>query len=213
MKSAHWIAVACLASGRLWAQQEEKPFRSDFAVMALGEFTTGTSGQGDYSGPLHDFYSDHAFGLMASYRYHFNSHHGIEVDYSHAQFIQQYGLAGAGIGAGVVTHLHEATASYVFQYPYKRLTPYLSTGGGVALFHPTSSSTPLGPELSALPTVQVRPAFVYSGGVDLRITRHFSFRAAYRGLICSAPDFDVDNFRMFEVTHIAEPAAGFSYRW
>ncbi|HLG97270.1 MAG TPA: outer membrane beta-barrel protein [Bryobacteraceae bacterium] len=192
--------------------QNHEWFRSDAAISALGTFSTGTEGQGRYLGPQRDFFADHSLGLLVSYHYRFTAYQAVEADYSHTAFNQQYGLIAIGAAAGIDTRLHEATASYVLGYTFKRFTPYLSLGGSV-VFHPLSSKTPFGTEVTPVPTTQVRPSAVYGGGLGIRITKHVSLRAGYRGVLCSAPDFDVPGLKTYEITHFAEPHAGFAYAW
>lgn len=202
MKLVCLIAAGALVFGtsQLVAQEEEE-FHSEITVSGIGAFTSGVTGQG-----IHQTASS-AGGILATYRYMFNKYNGIETDYSHAQFTQQYSFP-ALIKDGIHSDLDEFTASYVFRYPYKRVSPYATAGTGGVLFNPShfvaSSGTPA--------TRTVDAAFAYGAGIDVRISKKIAFRAGYRGLVYSAPDFGITGFNTKKVTNLAEPTAGFSIR-
>jgi len=131
----------------------------------------------------------------------------MEVDYSHAQFTQQY--TNIALTAGVHSDLDEFTASYVLRYPWKRISPFMSAGTGAVVFSPSGFAY----GFSLVPTQQPNAAFVYGGGVDIHCTGKLFFRAAYRGLVSSAPNFGILGIRTNGVTHLAEPFAGFGLRF
>lgn len=200
MKLVAFIAAGalCFGTSQLLAQEEEE-FHSEITVSGIGAFTTGVNGE-----RIHQTASSTG-GVLATYRYLFNQYNGVEADYSHAQFTQQYDLP-ALVKEGVHSDLDEFTASYIVRYPSKRISPYATAGTGAVLFNP-----------SRFPTVsrasrQVDGAFAYGAGIDVRIAGKIAFRAGYRGLVYTAPDFDVPKLNSKSITNLAEPIAGFSIR-
>jgi outer membrane immunogenic protein len=196
MKVFGFIAAGLLCFGvnQLIAQEEEE-FHYEFTVSGSGAFTNGETGQG-----IHQTASDTG-GVLATYRYLFNQFNGLEVDYGHAQFTQEYDFLKDV--TGIHSDFDEFTASYVVRYPYKRIAPYVTAGTGAVLFSP-SQFAPAARQADA--------TFVYGAGVDVRITRHIAFRAGYRGLVYDAPNFGLPALNTKSVTHLAEPIGGFSFR-
>lgn len=170
-------------------------------MSAIGAFTAGVDGNG-----IHQSASSTG-GVLASFRYLFTGSQGLEVDYSHAQFTQQY--ANVAMNTGVHSDLDEFTASYVLRYPSKRVSPFLSAGTGAVMFSPSGHAF----GISLIPTQQPNAVFAYGGGVDIRCTGKLFFRAAYRGLVYDAPNFGIPGIRTGGVTHLAEPVAGFGFRF
>ena len=200
MKSIAIMGATLLLCGLTASAQEEQPFHSQISVSAIGAFTYGVNGGGIQQT------ASSTGGVLASYAYMFNRYNGIQADYSHMQFTQQF-TSGSILNTGVQTDLDEFTASYVVRFPVKRVVPFLSAGTGAVVFNPSVSG------LGFLPATQARAAFVYGAGVDMKCTDHIFFRVAYRGLVYLAPDFDVVGLQTNALTHVAEPTAGFGFRW
>lgn len=186
--------LLCFGANQLAAQEEEE-FHYEFTVSGIGAFTNGVTGQ-----RIHQTASDTG-GVLGTYRFLFNQFNGLEVDYSHAQFTQEYNLPKDA--TGIHSDLDEFTASYVVRYPYKRIAPYVTAGTGAVLFSPSQF---------ALATRQADATFVWGAGVDVRIAKHIAFRAGYRGLLYNAPDFGISSFNTKSLATIAEPIGGFSFR-
>jgi opacity protein-like surface antigen len=195
------MSLGLLVTG---AQAQEES-HSDITVSAFGIFQQGTTGNGiSQSG-------NETTGVLASYRYFFTAHQGVEVDYSFANFNQQYSAPNATtpFSLGVPADMNEATASYVYRHAIgHRLTPFVSAGTGALLFVPNSFTAG-----GAAGSTFVTPDFVYSAGADLALTRRVSVRLGYRGHVFEAPDFGVAAIRTNSVTHIAEPFAGLSFHF
>lgn len=200
MKLVGLIAATalCFGTSGLLAQEEEE-FHREITVSGIGAFTAGVKGDG-----IHQTASSTG-GVLATYRYLFNKFNGVEVDYSHAQFTQQY-LLPALLKEGVHSDLDEFTAAYIVRYPFKRIAPYLTVGTGAVLFSPSHLMT------VSTATRQVDATFAYGAGIDVRITGKIAFRLGYRGLVYNAPDFDVPKLNSKSVTNLAEPTGGFSIR-
>ena len=210
--SKHYFLSAAAFLGMLspvevFAQNEELPLRSEASVQAIGTFGHQTN----KDGVIQD--STNRGGVLASYRFFFTTKNGVEVNYGWFQNTQTYGLSTGSIG--LPARSHEVTASYVFRYPMKRITPFFLAGAGALVFDPKvtsilsgSSATPINPTWQARP-----PAFLYGGGVDVRLTRRVFFRAGYRGLAHNTPNFDTSALSVDRVTHRAEPFGGLGFRF
>jgi hypothetical protein len=60
---------------------------------------------------------------------------------------------------------------------------------------------------------QARGAFIYGGGGDFLLSKHFSLRAEYRGFVYKSPDFGLSSLNSDAVTHTAQPSAGIVFRF
>ncbi len=171
--------------------------RSDATVQAFGSFVKTTTDNGVQQG------ATNSGGVLASYRYFFSNHHGVEVNYGYSLNTQTYGLAAGPLG--VKSNQHEVTAAYVYRHALRHFTPFVEAGVGGLVFSPTDA-----PGAST----QARPAFVYGGGGDFNVTKRIFVRAEYRGLVYNSPNFDLTAaLGTDRVTHRAEPSIGFGYRF
>jgi opacity protein-like surface antigen len=177
--------------------QSEEAERQNVAVQAFGSFVSSTHQDG-----IENKATDSG-GVLASYRFFFSEHHGVEADYGYALNTQKY--LGAGFTGGVNTHSHEISGAYVFRIPMHKITPFALAGAGALVFAPkdfTGAST------------QTRAAFVYGAGADITLTSHLFMRAEYRGFVYNSPTYDLPGLSgMDRITHRAEPSIGFGYRF
>jgi hypothetical protein len=195
------VSLGLLVTGA-YAQEGN---RNDITVSAFGSFQQSTSGNGVNQS------STNSAGVLATYRYFFTDHQGVEVDYGFSRFDQQFSAPNATtpFSFGVPANTNEATASYVYRRAMgRRLTPFVSAGTGALVFVPTSF-TAGGVNGSTFAT----PDFVYSAGADLAVNRRVSLRLGFRGHVFEAPDFGIDSIRTNSVTHMAEPFGGLSFHW
>jgi len=177
--------------------QSEETGRHQVAVQALGSFVTTTTQNGI------DHTATNSGGVLGSYRFFFNKHHGVEADYGYTRNTQSY-LSSAG-ALGVKTDSHEVSGAYVFRMPFGKVTPFALAGAGALVFNPK--------DLRAAST-QTRAAFVYGAGADVNLTNHVFVRAEYRGFVYNSPTYDLPALAHLDrVTHRAEPSIGFGYRW
>ncbi len=166
-------------------------------VQALGSFVKSTTDNGIEQN------ATNSGGVLASYRFFFNNHHGVEVNYGYTRNTQSYGLAGGPLGLN--TNSHEVSADYVFRLPQKRWTPFVLAGVGGLVFDPKDF-------VGA--SAQARAAFVYGGGADFSLSKHIFMRAEYRGLVYNSPTYDFPGLNGIDrTTHRAEPSVGFGYRF
>jgi opacity protein-like surface antigen len=177
--------------------------RSEISVQGTGFFTQDTNGQGTSRT------TTNAGGFLVGYRYHINRWLAAEANYGYDRDTQRYFSTG-GLSR-VQSDVHTATAAAVIGLPFRiaRLNPYVLGGGGSLVFHPTGNA---GGFLSGADT-QARGAFLYGGGVNYALTRHWSVRAEYRGYVYKDADFGVRALNTDSWTHTAQPSAGIAFRF
>jgi outer membrane immunogenic protein len=192
------ILVAGIASAALPGfAQSEGPARQDVAVQAFGSFVTGTT----QNGVGND--ASNSGGVLASYRFFFSKHHGVEADYGYSQNTQNYSSQAGEIG--VNSHSHEVSGEYVYRMPMHRVTPFALAGVSALVFDPNNF---------AGASSQTRAAFVYGAGADVSITNRIFLRAEYRGFVYNSPTYDLPQLAgMDRTSHRAEPSIGFGYRF
>jgi opacity protein-like surface antigen len=188
------VIAAALMSGAAFAQKENAACRNEAAVQAFGAFVKTTTQNGIQQS------ATNGAGVLATYRFFFNDHNGVELNYGHSQNTQNY----VGLG-GVDSRSHEVSVAYVLRFPMKRWTPFVLAGAGGLVFQPNKFS---------LADTQARAAGVYGGGADINLSRHVFVRAEYRGLIYNSPTFGLMALSGADrITHRAEPSIGFGYRF
>jgi outer membrane immunogenic protein len=145
-------------------------------------------------------------GLLVGYSYQFNHWAAVEGNYGYSRNTQNY--FGSFGQSGIRSDFHEVTGAFVFQIPVRvaNVRPYALAGGGALIFDPVDN---FGNGIDR----QTRGAFVYGGGFNFDITRNFGFRTEYRGLVYKAPDFTQTALDLNKVTHLAQPSAGFYFRF
>jgi len=192
------MVVAGVASFALPAYaQSDEAARQDIAVQAFGSFVTTTTQNGI------DNSATNSGGVLASYRYFFSTHHGVEANYGYARNTQNYTSAAGALG--VNTNSHEVSGAYVFRMPLHKVTPFALAGVGALVFDPRDY---------AGVSTQTRAAFVYGAGADFNLTNHIFMRAEYRGFVYNSPTYDLPAVAGLDrVTHRAEPSVGFGYRF
>src|SRR5271157_2285227 len=166
-KSLWTVLMAGVASLALPAySQTEGPGRQEVAVQAFGSFVTTTTQNGI------DNTATNSGGVLASYRYFFSTHHGVEANYGYTRNTQSYTSAAGA--AGVKTNSHQVSGAYVFRMPFRNITPFALAGVGALVFDPKDF---------AGASSQTRAAFVYGAGADFNLSRHLFMRAEYRGFV------------------------------
>ncbi len=148
--------------------------------------------------------------LLLSYRYHVKPWFSMEAAYGFGRNTQEFSSSTSIYGQRA--DLHQFTGGFVFNIPalmQGKISPYLLAEGGGLTFDPTNSYG----SVAGVPTRQTRGALTYGGGVDYPISKSLSFRAEYRGLIYSAPNFHVSSLNMNTLTHTAQPSLGIVFRF
>ena len=194
------LLAAAMTQAPVFAQSEESNSgRSEASVQALGSFLKSTT----QNGVNND--ATNSGGVLASYRYFFNAHQGLEANYGYTRNTNSYGLPSGPFG--VPANNHEISADYVFRFRLPRVSPFVLAGAGALIFSPTNNALPG-------TTTQTRAAFVYGGGTDINVTSHIFLRAEYRGFIFNSPTYDATVLSgLNRTTHLAEPSIGFGYRF
>jgi outer membrane immunogenic protein len=166
-------------------------------VQAFGSFVKSTTDNG-----IENKATDSG-GVLASYRYFFDAHNGVEANYGYSLNTQSYGSTSGA--PGVESYSHEISAAYLFRIPMHNFTPFVLAGAGGLIFDPKNF---------AGASAQARAAFVYCAGADFKLPHHFFLRAEYRGLVYDSPTLGFSGFAGADrFTHRAEPSAGFGYRF
>jgi opacity protein-like surface antigen len=183
-----------LVSLPLFAQEEPPRFRHEASAQALGSFLKDTTESGSRNS------ATNSGGILGSYRFFFNNHHGVEVDYGWTRNTLSY--SGA---SGVKADSHEVTAAYLFRYPLRRFSLFALAGAGGVVFNPRYA-----PGLDR----QARAAALYGAGADINVTQRVFLRAQYRGLVYNSPTFNIPGLNGLDrITHRAEPSAGIGFRF
>lgn len=175
--------------------------RNEVSVQGTGFFTKDMSGNGVSRS------ATETGGFEVGYRYHINYWLSVEGNYGFDRNTQRF-FSGSG-ESGVQSDIHAITADMVVNVPikFKRFSPYVLAGGGGLIFHPTDNR---GGSVSGADT-QGKGTFLYGGGTDYVLTKHFSLRAEYRGYVYKNPDFNLASLHTGSWTHTAQPSAGFVY--
>jgi len=175
--------------------------RSEISIEGTGFFTKDTTGNG-----VHDR-ATNTGGFLVGYRYNINRWLAAEANYGYDRNTQMYFGSTA---ARIESNVHQFTGSAVVKLPgLGRIQPFALAGGGALVFDPTGNSG--GTFVGA--TSEARGAFLYGVGADYAFTRHFSFRAEYRGLVYKAPSFNLAGLNTDSWTNVAQPSAGIVFRF
>ncbi len=177
--------------------------RSEISLQGSGFFTKNSDGQGVSRT------STDTGGFLVGYRYHFNRWLSGEANYGYGRDTQKYFSTG-GLSR-VQSDVHTATADVVVNLPFaiSRFSPYALGGGGSLVFHPTGNAGGFVPGADT----QAKAAFVYGGGVNYALSKHFSVRGEYRGYVYKDADFGVSSLNTDRWTHTAQPSAGIVFRF
>jgi opacity protein-like surface antigen len=213
-RTAVLAVTTVLTSLTAFAQEEYTRFKSEASVQALGSFVKQTTENGVQQG------ANDSSGVLGTYRYYFDRHNGVEVNYGWTSNTQTYN------GLGIDSNSHEISAAYVFRMPMKRWSPFVLAGAGALVFGPNNlvgASSPSGgvyhgpvqpAGVGLNPNTQTRAAFVYGAGADINLTDHLFVRAEYRGFIYNSPTYDLAALDGLDrVTHRAEPSIGLGWRF
>ncbi len=177
--------------------------KSEISIQGTGFFTNDSSGQGI------NRTTTNTGGVLVGYRYHFNRWLAGEANYGYDRDTQRF--VSVGGFSRVQSDVHTTTADMVINLPFSvsRINPYVLGGGGSLIFHPTGNA---GGFVSGADT-QAVGTFLYGGGVNYTLTKHWSLRAEYRGYVYKDADFGIRTLNTDSWTHTAEPSAGVVFRF
>ncbi len=187
-------ASSAMAQERRW---------QEISVQGTGFFTKDSSGNG-----INQHATDTG-GFLLGYRYHFNRWLAADASYGYARNTQQNFSSSGPLS--VQANVHQATGALVVTVPRRvfKLHPYVLAGAGTLIFDPTGSR---GGFVSGAQS-QAKAAFVYGGGADYDLSKHFTLRAEYRGFVYERPDFQLDALHSGATAHTAQPSAGIVFRF
>lgn len=193
------LGVLLTASGTV----AQETGRHEIAVQGTGLFTQDSNGHGVQQ------HATDTGGFLVSYRYHINEWFAADGSYGYGRNTQEnFTLAGP---KNVQSDIHEFTGALVVTIPRSvfRLNPYVLAGTGALDFRPTNN---FGGYVAGAQS-QVKPVFLYGGGANYDLTRHFMLRAEYRGFVFGRPDFTLHTLHSGSTAHIAQPSAGIVFRF
>jgi opacity protein-like surface antigen len=175
----------------------------EIGVQGTGFFTKDSSGNG-----INQHATDTG-GFLLSYRYHFNRWLAADASYGYDRDTQQNFTPSSSLS--VQANVHQATGALLVTIPRRvfNVHPYFLAGAGALVFDPTGN---VGGFVSGAQS-QAKAAFVYGGGADYDLSKHFTLRAEYRGFVYGQPDFDLATLHSGATTHTAQPSAGIVFRF
>jgi len=191
-------AVLVLFGISSWAQE----VRNEVTVQGSGFFNKQTTDGGTTNEPTN------SGGVMAGYRSNLRKWLAAEGDYDYFRNGQKF-LTSSG-ATFIPMNVHAATGTAIVKLPsfkmpaVKIVSPFAIAGGGAMFFDPRGGS---------VSTEQTRGAFVYGGGVDVPMSKHFLVRAQYRGFVYKTPDFEQTSLKVDKYTHSAVPSAGLVFKF
>jgi len=194
------LFAALLFTSSSMAQEQ---LRNEVGVQGTGFLTKDSEGNGIKQ------HTTDSGGLLVSYRRHFNRWLAADGSYGYTRnTLQNFTSTGA---FNVQANMHQTTGALVVTSPRKffGLSPYALAGAGALTFDPTGNSG----GFLLRDGRETKAAFVYGGGADINLTRRFSLRFGYRGLVYKRPDFGLASLNTDATTHTAQPSAGFVIRF
>jgi opacity protein-like surface antigen len=198
MKKLSELAIILVLFGIwFWAQE----VRHEVTVQGSGFFQKQTTAGGITNE------APNSGGVMAGYRFNLKNWLAVEGDYDYFRNHQTF--SGSSATTSIPMNVHAATGVAIvklpsFKMPFnipgvKIVSPFVLAGGGAMFFDPRGGS---------ISNEQTRGAFVYGGGFDVPMSKHFLLRAQYRGFVYKTPDFEMTSLKVDKYTHSAVPSAG-----
>ena len=194
MKTFLVPAIILICFGISASAQEVK---NELTVQGSGFFQKQTTANGITNEPTN------SGGVMAGYRFNFKNWLAAEGDYDYFRNHEKFS-ASSGT-TFIPLNVHAATGTAIVKLPSFKMpaanivSPFVLAGGGALFFDPRGG---------AVSMEQTRGAFVYGGGFDVTMSKHFLLRAQYRGFVYKTPDFEQTSIKVDKSTHSAVPSAG-----
>src|ERR1700690_127742 len=182
-----------------WLPALAQDGNSEVSANFTGNFQRQASGEGLTDTPTY------TGGILANYRYHFNRYSAIEVNYGYSRFSQLYNTQFY-----TLARTQELSLAYQFTFGVPKKAgfhPFAEAGVGALFFSPLLSGS------SGVAFTQNLAALLYGAGASYRLWRNVSAQVGFRGLVYTAPDFGVPNEITNARTMMAEPYAGFTFRF
>jgi opacity protein-like surface antigen len=211
------------------ARAGDKPRETSISIGAFGQMTPSRAPFNITNpyGPSSDYEqfeqkrqsSSPSLGVLGSFHQSFGRFLGYDVYAGYTRFRQSYSdLSGflqisnpnvpvsvnQHTWGSVGTNLIELTVAYSIDGPRSRwIRTFTEVGGGGLFFLPYDG---------AGAHDQTRPALLFGGGVEYRLSDHLGLRAEYRGHLLKGPDFATSGpQRLFTVMNT--PAISLVYRF
>jgi hypothetical protein len=180
----------------------------DIAVNGMGVLSKQTTGNQVVQTPTQ------GYGVAAVGEIRLNSRFAVQANLGHSHNSQKY--ATGTLDYRIQSTVTELSGALVFRlWQTEKWKPFLFGGGGALFFNPNKTTVieenPLSPGEAQENIGAVRQseiAALYGGGVDHPLLPRLALRLQYRGLIYSAPSFNVPNLFTGHHGHIAEPSVG-----
>src|SRR5260370_34010711 len=137
-----------------FSQESGPENRSEASAQFFGTFLKNT----DQSGVRQT--SSDSGGILASYRYFFTKHQGVEVNYGYSRSTMSYDFGGGPLGTSA--NQHEISGAYTLRFPMTRITPFVQACLGGLILYPLNF---------AGANTKVRAAFPYGAGPDFRCSK------------------------------------------
>lgn len=186
-------ALVALAIAAALAARGQTLANTDANVSFYGAFTGTTEGNGTIQSP-----SNRAGGMIGL-RHISSPLIGYQINYSFNRADQTYNLSSVKADA------HQLDADWVFSIPVASFRAFVLAGIGALYFRPDNGQ----PGTAS----QVKPVYVYGGGLDWTVLPHIGVRGQFRGDLYHAPDLleAASSTRAF--AHTSEPMLGAYFRF
>lgn len=186
-------ASMSLAMAAALSAQAQSLNNTDVSASFYGAFTGTSEGNGTIQSP-----SNQA-GAMIGVRHVSNPLVGYELTYSFNRANQSYNLTS------VKAQAHEFVADWVVSFPILSFRPFVLAGVGAIDFHPDGGQ--------AGTSGQLKPVYIYGGGLDWNIIPHFGLRGQFRGNLYHAPDLFAAASSTRAFANTSEPMIGAYFRF
>jgi opacity protein-like surface antigen len=162
-------------------------------------------------------------GTLGTFRQTFSPWLGYSVNLGYARVAEHYldsnGNYGRPSELTAGTNMYETSLTYIAHARVdKRFSLFGDVGPGLLTFLPYSATNnpaiePPDGFLARDLSVQVRPTAVFGSGIDVLLSRHFTLRAEYRGLVYNNPDFRTGDTLSKRITLTSEPTFSLVYHF
>ena len=194
------MLLCALALSAMTALGQES--RQDVSVSAWGLLGP------DITGNAVHMKTTHTIGFLGSYRYMLTPRSALELNYGFAQNSSKYTTSFIP-NERVHTRQQEITGAYVYNFNFKRFSPFAEAGVGALIFTPIKDYGTN--NLDAKQNTNIGGLF--GAGVAYELSPSFDIRLEYRGFLLKAPDFGIADIKTNRYEVISMPAVGIAYHF
>jgi hypothetical protein len=185
------------------AQKPKDVDNRDVAVLGFGQDTSQTNGNSIRNG------TTASGGGMLSFRQSPRWWAGYEVSYGYTKYTDTYYYATYRVDH----NSNELTLAYLMKSPaYSGFHVFGTLGAGVIALQPSESGGTV-TYFPGSPASQTLPVFVYTIGVERRVTARLGVRIQYRSDVYKDPDFKEPALDTMHLRSTAEPGIGVYYHF